>query len=266
MSTSTAVRISQVTDLLTIVEEFSQRDVHQLLANQDLLRILLGANNLDRVDRAAFAQLLDIPQARFEWNSVESYVPKIYAWNDRYELGLTRQQIDAVLYAAPPHRGIYQPTSVLISTDRGPAYDLSLILSILREELRKHGITFIYGFDTARITYIEGSELEGSAPLFRAIPLDLQKYWSPSNQNTVIEQRRYDRVWPTFEAAWLLALNPHMFAYLNGATLPRLGMVGVDCGSRRMPILSFNSDGTASMSPVTENTIPKNTSFVARGC
>lgn len=246
MSTPT---LSQGQKFLALVAEAdtTREQVQNLLANGDLVKALLGATDLGRVDRDAFRALLapaPKPVTPIRWGSAADYAAKLCDWNDRFRFGLRNQQIDELFAVLPDHAGPLQPTGISLTLGKGLRHDWEVVMKVLEYELQKLGVKFTEYFDASRLSYFPGSEpAKAKTPQLEGALLDLQTFWDLQNGVMPREARRQRSRWPGLEVAWLLALNPEVFLAMNGETIPFMWATGLVVDSGRLPYFYRDSDG-----------------------
>lgn len=226
-ASSIPATLAQGQKLLSLVKDVPSKQVQNLLENGDLLLALAKADG-SRIDRAAFNALLaPVPEA-IDWTPVSQYADKLRDWNNRFSLGLSDEQIDGLIL--PDHAGPHQPTSITLTLGKGLQHDRKVVRQILKYELNKIGVAFTDYSEDAPTSYFPGSEpADSKQPSLGTALLDIGRFWDSKNgvaPRAVREQFRGQPL-PALEVAWLLALNPQVYAAMDGKTVPFMWAPGL---------------------------------------
>lgn len=243
---STPASFQQFAKLYKQLGEPSAEALQWLLAS-GLLSDLGAAvgPHLATVDREAFRSLLALKPPVIRWSPVAQYAAKLRDWNRRFDLGLTRAQIDKLAVELPAHAGSHQPTSIALTLGKGLQYDYEVALKILAYEVGKVGVKFTPYVDSSRISAFPGSKVQRMAkPGLGVALLDIGRFWDPVNGVAPCQVREQfrDRPLPGLEVMWLLALNPHVYVAMDGERIPYMFGIGVVVDGEDVLCLSRDSD------------------------
>lgn len=237
MSTPT---LSQAQKILALVPKgVTNVQVQGLIENGDLLRALFTGPDLSKVDRSAFMALLAPSPKSIDWTPVTMYEDKLRDWNDRFDLGLSADQIEEFHLRVPDHTGPHQPTGISLTLGRGLKGDREVIQQIIRYELGMPGVAYT---DYIRESGLSVKYLAGSEPPKRRTPeldvalLDIGTFWDPRNGVVPNQVRRQRNRWPGLEVDWLMALNPQVLAAIDYDTVPGFIATGLVVDSGHVPV------------------------------
>lgn len=212
-----------------------------LLANSGLFKELARAD-FSRIDRAAFTALLTATSAANAWRSVEEYADKIAARSKLRDWGLTKAQINSLAANLVDHAGPLQPTGISLWLGRDLAYNWAEAMAWLHDEVTALGEKFTPYVGAGRVSFFSGRRQIGGRKLTVAL-LDLQTYWDPTDGVVLNEVRKSGKRLPGLEVAWLLALNPQVYAGIDYETIPGFIAAGLVVGSDSVPVFGRDSDG-----------------------
>lgn len=243
MNTSPAT-LAQAQKLLALFAEAkaSTEQVQQLLANGELLKQLLRAEDLRQVDRSAFAALLVSPAPQIDWSplsgSPDSYFDQIVHRNQLRKWGLATKVLDKLgqqlANCTLTHNGLL-PVSVELWLGRDLAYNWQEQMLWLADGVRELGYEWHEYFDASKISFYAGAQSPRRKSA-QVVGLDLARYWDRENGLVPHEVRQQQQSWPGLSVATLLAFNPQMVVSMDGETVPCMFAPGLVVDSDGLPV------------------------------
>ena len=212
----------------------SSDQIQQVLANGDLFKLLLTADDLSKVDRDAFAALLKPSVPQPSYTAVSDYVDRIMARSELRGWGFTQKHADALWLELEghDHAGPLAPIGVKMWLGRDLAFNWAERIAWLNDTIAAEGLAYCKYFDSTP-TFHPGSEIKGRLSL-AAAGLDLS-LWDRQNGLVPNEVRPKQSCWPSFEVPDLLCLNPSLMHVMDGENFPFLMAPGLVADSVNVP-------------------------------
>ncbi len=240
MVASTPVSQKQATKFIVdALGDPSGERMQRLLANSALFRELAQAD-FSRIDRAAFTASLTPTLAPIAWRPVSEYADKIAEWNKLRGWGLTKTQITTFVKTLVDHLDPLHPTGISLWLGRDLPFNWEEVMACLKLEVEALGEKFTQYDGAKRVSFFPGSKQAGGRKLTIAL-LDLRTYWDPIYGVVPNGVRKSEKRLPGLEVAWLLALNPQVYAAIDYETIPGFIAAGLVVGSGRVPIFGRDS-------------------------